>query len=189
MNWPMPDDRWNFQGARRPAPQVDGDVRMTYQVADALLADDRTRNQRISVEVQNGVVLLGGTVRDQQTAEVVTALVRQAPGVRDVCNAMRTRAKTTLEPDDVALATSGHRESEAFDEIVATLSPREGPSHPRAEATWRMPGQVRLFLVAVVMLLLGWLVMKLGWPGVLIACGVGAVMVEIYARRRRKNRK
>jgi len=89
-----------------------------------------------------------------------------------VCNAMRTRVKETPDVDEGSLATCGQREFEAFDEIVATLSPREAPGDPRAESTWRMPGQIRLFLVAVVVLLLGWLVMKLGWPGVLIACGL-----------------
>ena len=35
---------------------------------------------------------------------------------------------------------------------------------------------------------MGWLVLELGRPGVLIACGVSAGMVEKYVRRRR-NRK
>jgi hypothetical protein len=181
MMWPLPDEGWGFQGAQRPPESVDRDVRLTGEVADALLADERTRQQRVTVEVQNGVVLLSGTVPDARTAEVVTALVRQVPSVRDVSNTMRTRVKEALEPDEGALATSGQRESDSFDEIVATLSPRE-------ESTRRMPGQVRLFLVAVLLLLLGWLVMKLGSPGVLIACAVGAVMLEMNFRRRRKNR-
>jgi hypothetical protein len=124
---------------------------------------------------------------------VVTALVRQVSGVRDVSNMMRTLVKETLEADEGVLATSGHRESDAFDEIVATLSTRESTreatSYPPAESTWRMPGEVRLFLVAVVLLLLGLLVMTLGSPGVLIACAVGAIMLEMSLRRRRKNRK
>jgi hypothetical protein len=189
MMWPLPDDGWGFQSARRPSASADRDVRLTYEVAEALLADDRTRQLRVTVEVQNGVVLLSGTVPDQHTAEVVTALVRQVSGVRDVSNMMRTLVKETLEADEGVLATSGHRESDAFDEIVATLSTSEAMSYPPAESTWRMPGEVRLFLVAVVLLLLGLLVMTLGSPGVLIACAVGAIMLEMSLRRRRKNRK
>ena len=172
MNWPLPDDGWQFREAPQPAGEVDGDVRLTYRVADALLADDRTRNQRVSVEVQNGVVLLGGTVRDQPAAELVTALVRRVPGVRDVCNAMRTRVRTTVEPD---------RESEAFDKIVAALSIEEAP--PRAG---RPAQPVLVLLVATVLLVLGGLVLSLGWPGALIACGVGAGLLEMGLRRRKK---
>jgi hypothetical protein len=182
MMWPWPDESWGFPGAQRPPRSVHPDVRLTYEVADALLADDRTRRQPVTVEVQNGVVLLSGTVPDRRTAEVVTALVRQVPRVRDISNTMRTRVKQALEADEGAPATSGHRESDAFDEIMATLSPRE-------ESTGRMPGQVRLFFVAVVVLLLGWLVMKLGTPGVLIAVGVSVVMLGMTLRRRRRNRK
>jgi hypothetical protein len=188
MMWPLPDDGWYPQGSRRPHPGVDGDVRLTYEVADALLTDDRTRRQRITVEVQNGVVLLSGIVHDQRTAEVVAAVVRQVPGVRDVCNSVRTRVKETSETDNGAVATSGRRESEAFDEIVAALSLRDGPSYPPAGPSRRLPGQALLLLVALILLPLGWLVLKLGWPGLLIACGVGAVLVEMSSRRRRKNR-
>jgi hypothetical protein len=190
MMWPLPGDGWNFQGARRPGRGDDADVRLTYEVADALLGDERTRRQRVTVEVQNAVVLLSGTVQDQQTAEVVIAVVRQVPGVRDICNSLRTRVTETPEADHGALATSGQRESEVFDEIVAAMSPPETSSHPRESSTRRMPGQAHVLLVAVVLLLLGWLVMKLGWPGLLIACGVAAGMVEMRVRRRRReNRK
>jgi len=188
MMWWLPDDGWGVQGARRRSESVDRDVRLTYEVADALLADDRTRQQRVTVEVQNGVVLLSGTVHDQHTAEVVTALVRQVPGVRDVSNTIRPRVKEALEADEGALATSGQRESDAFDDIVATLSPHEGPSSPRAGSTGGSSGLERVFLAAMILLLLGWLVMMWGWPGLLIACGVSAVMVEMNSRRRRRNR-
>jgi hypothetical protein len=165
MMWPWPDESWGFPGAQHPPRSVHPDVRLTYEVADALLADDRTRHQRVTVEVQNGVVLLSGTVPDRRTAEVVTAVARRVPGVRDISDTMR----------------GGHREPDAFDEIVATLS-------ARVDATGRMPGRGRVLLVAVVLLLLGWLVMKLGTPGVLIAVGVSAAMLELTLRRRRKNR-
>lgn len=166
MMWPWPDDGWGLPGAQRPPRSVHPDVRLTYEVADALLADDRTRRQRITVEVQNGVVLLSGTVPDRRTADVVTAVVCAVPGVREVSDTMR----------------GGRRESDTFDEIVAALS-------PRAEPTRRIPGRGRVLLVAVVLLLLGWLVMSLGTPGVLIAIGVGAAMLEMTLRRRRKGRK
>src|SRR5687768_837201 len=102
MMWPWPDDGWGFPDSRRPHPEIDRDVRLTYEVADALLADDRTRQQRVTVEVQNGVVLLSGTVHDQHTAEAVTALIRQVPGVRDVSNTMRIRVRRRLESDEGA---------------------------------------------------------------------------------------
>jgi hypothetical protein len=185
--WSLPDDGWGFQGARPPRPDIDRDLRLAYEVADALLADDRTRRLRVTVEVQHGVVLLGGTVHDQHTAEVATAVVRQVPGVRDVCNALRTRVTAAPEADGGALATSGQRESEAFDEIVASL--RDDSSGPSAGPSRRLPGRTQLLLVALVLLPLAWLVLTLGWPGLLIACGVGAAMVKMNARHRRKSRK
>jgi hypothetical protein len=188
MTWPLPDDGWGFQGARRPPPEIDRDVRLTYEVADALLADDRTRCLRVTVEVQNGVVLLSGTVHDQRTKEVATALVRRVLGVRDVRNALRTRVKAGPEADNCALATSGQGEPDAFDEIVASLSLHDNSSAPSAGSSRRQPAMVQLLTVALILLPLGWLVLTLGWPGLLIACGVGAVMVEMNARRRRKNR-
>lgn len=189
MMWPLPDEGWGFPGARRPHPEIDRDVRLTYQVADALLADDRTRNLRVTVEVQNGVVLLSGTVQDQHTAEVVTAVVRQVTGVREVCNAVRTRVREAFNADEGALATIGQRESEAFDQIVAALSNRDDPSDSAAGSPKWPSGRERLLLVAAVLLLLGWLVMTWGWPGLLIACGVGAGVVEMNSRRRRRNRR
>jgi hypothetical protein len=186
MMWPLPDDGSGFQGARRPPAEIDRDVRLTYEVADALLADERTRRLRVTVEVQCGVVLLSGTVHDQQTAEAATAVVGQVAGVRDVCNAVRTRARTAPEADRGALATSGQRDSEAFGEIVASLSLHDGSPGPPAAPRRRLPGTTQLLVVALILLPLAWLVLTLGWPGLLIACGVGAVMLEMNARRRAK---
>jgi hypothetical protein len=89
---------------------------------------------------------------------------------------------------DTELATGGRRDSESFDEIVASLSTSGGAASRPATASRRASGRARLLRTSVLLLLLGWLVLELGWPGVLIACGVGAGMVEMHVRRRR-NRK
>jgi hypothetical protein len=82
----------------------------------------------------------------------------------------------------------GQRESEAFDEIVASLSLHDGSPGPAAGPSRRLPGRTQLLLATLILLPLAWLVLALGWPGLLIACGAGAVMVGMNARRR-KNRK
>jgi osmotically-inducible protein OsmY len=64
------------------------DVRLTYEVTQRLQADARTRDPRITVEVQNGVVIHDGTVGDTEVKQLAADTARDTPGVRDVCNAL-----------------------------------------------------------------------------------------------------
>jgi hypothetical protein len=188
MMWPLPDDGWFSNGTRRPHRPDDPDVRLTHEVADALLADERTRRQRITVEVQNRVVLLSGVVDCPQTREVATAVVRHVPEVRDVCNGLRPQAGHTAVAGSAALLTTERSESDTFDEIATELRAPKPLSDEPARRTRRLPGLVLVVIVAVISLLFGVLLAILGWPILLIGCMVGMVIAQMVFPRRRPTR-
>ncbi len=184
MMWPFPDDG-SFPPRSRRSHTDDPDVRLTYDVAEALTADDRTRRQRITVEVQNRVVLLGGAVDSPQTADVAVAVARNVIGVRDVCDGLRPRTRTAPTDDAGPLASAGRSERQAFEEIVADLA-APVPSQDSRDRTGSRPDGVVVVLLTSLCLLLGVLMAILGWLGVLIACAVGVVAVERLQSRRRR---
>jgi osmotically-inducible protein OsmY len=67
MVWPWPDDGSIPYGGRPARRAEDADVRLAREVTDKLLTDDRTRRQRIVVDVQDRVVLLTGVVDTRPT--------------------------------------------------------------------------------------------------------------------------
>jgi hypothetical protein len=148
MMWPLPNDGSFPYGPREPHRAEGPELRLTYQVAEALLADDRTRRQRITVEVQNRVVLLTGVVDCQQTREAAITVTRAVPDVRDVCDGLRMRvAGAPFEPGTSAI--TGLSVADAFDEIVAGLDADE-PSPERPVGEERQLGGILLVLLAAV---------------------------------------
>jgi hypothetical protein len=180
MVWLPPGDGPFSAG---PGRTDDPDMRLTYEVVEALRTDDRVRRQRITVEVQNRVAILSGSVDCRQTAETVIAVVRDVPGVRDVCDGLRAREPAV---DGGPGDTKVRSVRQEFDAIVADLALHES-SRPSAAGTGsRLPGIVVLRLLASCLLPIVVLATVTGWLGVLIACAVGAVAVEMMQARRRR---
>jgi hypothetical protein len=162
MMWPLPNDGSFPYGPRKPLRAEGPDVRLTYQVAEALLADNRTRRQRITVEVQNRVVLLTGVVDCQQTRAAAITVTRAVPEVRDICDGLRMRV-TGAPYDSGTSAITELSVADTFDEIVAGLSADESsPERPAGEER-RLSGLVLVLLIAVACLLVGALMMH--WDG------------------------
>jgi len=65
------------------------DASVTAQVKLTLLRNRSTSAVRTDVETDNGVVMLQGTARNQAEIDLVTKLVRDIPGVKDVKNQMK----------------------------------------------------------------------------------------------------
>lgn len=86
LPWPFPDDD-AFPTA--PAPPTEDDTRIAAEVAQRLAGNRFTRRQRISVEVQNRVVILVGTVDTPDVRVTAGNLAWRVPGVADVCNVLR----------------------------------------------------------------------------------------------------
>jgi hypothetical protein len=180
MVWLPPDDGPFSAG---PDRTDDPDVRLTYEVVEALRTDARVGRQRITVEVQNRVAILRGTVDCRQIAETAIAVVRHVPGVRDVCDGLRSRAPAV---DGGPGATSARSVRREFDAIVAGLASEESSRQSPTGTGWRLPGIVVLRLLASFLLPILVVATVTGWPGVLIACVVGAVAVEMMRVRRRR---
>ena len=89
MTWPMPDDdpnRWNDQQFRQRSTR---DARLACLIVEELVADTRISSQPIGVEVQNGVVVLTGTVDTSTTRDLIACTARDVNGVADVCNVLQ----------------------------------------------------------------------------------------------------
>ncbi len=132
----------------RPAGARSLDDRLAQQVGERLCADPELRRQHLRVEVQNGVVLLSGTVDSPTGAESAVRLARTTDGVRDVCNALHLPRPRTAEASaprrdgrlpQVAEPRGGNETS--FEAIAAKLMadhPSLGSrlSMPQSRAVW-----------------------------------------------------
>jgi len=98
MMWPWADGDPFATGGRRFPAMDNADVRLTYEVTQRLQADARTRDARITVEVQNGVAILDSTVGDIEVKQLAADTARDTPGVRDVCNALLAGADRAENP-------------------------------------------------------------------------------------------
>ncbi|MEU4569803.1 BON domain-containing protein [Micromonospora sp. NPDC023956] len=88
LPWPLPDENAHpFEPF--PTPPTDDDTRLAVAVTRRLLGNRLTRRQRITVEVQNRVVILAGTVETPDVRFTAGELAWGAAGVADVCNALR----------------------------------------------------------------------------------------------------
>jgi osmotically-inducible protein OsmY len=109
-----PDQVRPVGGHRGKGPQgyVRSDDRIREDASQALADDDYVDATHVEVVVQNGVVLLTGTIEDRRTKKRVEAIVERVPGVRDVQNHLRLRgnpaAVSTVDPDETEAETK-HR--------------------------------------------------------------------------------
>ncbi|MCA2219026.1 BON domain-containing protein [Jidongwangia harbinensis] len=180
--WPWPEDRSTPYGDGSSRRTEDADVRLAREVTDKLLTDDRTRRQRITVDVQDRVVLLTGVVDSRPTRAVAGAVVRDVYGVRDVCNGVRTRVGG-VPPDTAGAPTADLMDVDAFDEMVACLQSPSPAGDGPGRTTRRQRGLRLVLLLAIACLPLGVLMVAFGWAGMLIACGIGALIVERLLHR------
>jgi hypothetical protein len=118
---PLPfDDGSAFD--RRPGRAVEPDVELTFRVIQRIFDDPRLAGQRVTVQAQNGVVTLLGTVSGLYARVTAADLARETPGVSDICN--------RLELARTADVTAAVARPDAFDEIVAGWD-EIGPGTPR----------------------------------------------------------
>ncbi|MFE0591381.1 BON domain-containing protein [Micromonospora echinospora] len=88
LPWPFPDDDAH-PSEPLPTPPTDDDTRLAAEVTQRLSGNRFTRRQRIVVEVQNRVVILGGTVESPDVRLTAGELAWGVRGVADVCNTLR----------------------------------------------------------------------------------------------------
>ncbi|WP_229075867.1 BON domain-containing protein [Actinoplanes sp. DH11] len=143
---------------RSPSDDDGPDTRLAHQVSTRILEEPRLLGSSITVQVQNRVVDLAGTVGSLYARITAADLARSTPGVADVCNRLRlTRAA------DVSAAP------EPFDEIVARWADepadRGGPVAASPGSTFRFGAAAT---AGVAMLL--WLVVvpEFGAAGLLV---------------------
>ncbi|UQU62628.1 BON domain-containing protein [Couchioplanes caeruleus] len=67
-------------------PWDEDDRELVAHVAGQLVADTRIQGRHVQVTVQNGVVILEGTVESAAIREAAGRQVWAVPGVQDVCN-------------------------------------------------------------------------------------------------------
>jgi hypothetical protein len=174
--WPFPEEGPSSEGRRRFPATDDPDVCLTYQVADALLRDGRTRHQRVTVRVHNRVVLLSGTVDRGFLKQAVGDTARDIPGVIDVCNAVRVTGDLSDRPDG----------ADEFDSIVAGLR-AENP--PGAERILEPSGSVIAWsaLAAVTWGFLTLLMVTSQWTAVALTCLIAVMVLAVAGRRRQQS--
>lgn len=155
------------------------DVRVALLVREALARDETIAGQSVAVEVQNGVVILTGTVDSRTTRREVGDTARCMNEVIDVCNVLRVSAPSDRPVGPSPTSSTPHpSDDELFQDIVirATTTPADFSLNPRS----------RLLTVAMAMALwtaLTLLIVWLAWPGVLIAVGLAAVIPYVLRRR------
>lgn len=178
MMWPLPDDG-SFSDRRRPQPANDPDLQLAYSVAIRMAANPELQHQRITIEVQNRVVLLSGTVDSQGTQQTAGDTARQVDGVRDVCNDIRVD-RPADQPAAAVTATSSH---DPFDQITQRLSAELRPAG-RASRRLRRLGVV--VLAALLWAALSVLMVRDAWISVAVTCAVAAVAVHFAHGRRHR---
>ncbi|GAA0804979.1 BON domain-containing protein [Spirilliplanes yamanashiensis] len=169
MGWPFPDDGYPDWARRRLPPADDPDVRLTYRVAQELAADELLRGQRITVEVQQGVVLLTGSVDGERARATAGSAARAVAGVRDVSNALRVPGAGGAAP-----GTGVPR----FEDVVDGLRVAERRRWPRRAAV-AVPAAVVWAALCVLMV-------EFGALGVAVTCVAVAVTATAVAGSRRQ---
>lgn len=189
MMWPFPDDGSFDSPSRGPRGADNPDTRLTHLVADRLLTDPLTRRQPITVEVQNQVVLLTGTVDCAETKRAAGDAARRTSGVHDVQNGLRVHPvqppMSPTVPSRTGPARNDTDDGQQFDEIVAGLTTDDRTSVGRTGALRQRTTVTLLVLfAALTWAVLSILMVRHGWIGVLVACAVGAMALAIrYLRR------
>jgi osmotically-inducible protein OsmY len=75
----------------KTADDMDGQIR--DHLKDAIKADQVLRDRDIDFDVNNGVVTVKGEVRTAAEKNRVSEIVRSAPGVKDMANALEIKPK------------------------------------------------------------------------------------------------
>jgi osmotically-inducible protein OsmY len=75
----------------KSADDLDGDIRS--HLKDAVNDDQTLRDRDINFDVNNGVVTVKGEVRTAAEKTRVSEIVRSAPGVKDMANALEIKPK------------------------------------------------------------------------------------------------
>ena len=174
LTWPTPDDGSfpTFPGDRRPA---DGpDARLTHEVAARVRAGDPAHRQRITVEVQNGVAILSGTVVSSAARRAAVAAALGVPGVRDVCDALAV-------PDEQAPPAG---DLNVFEVLVATPD-LKGRRRPAPSATLLL-GLLAVIITAAWVFCAVVLSTAVG-PVRAIVCGLVATVVAVVCHRGRRS--
>ena len=85
---PLFDDSYDRRPPQPHRPADHPDRQLTFLVVQRLVRVLGEAARQVTVEVQNRVVLLGGTVDSAATAEAVGGLVWDVPSVADVRNSL-----------------------------------------------------------------------------------------------------
>jgi hypothetical protein len=174
---PSSDDRWLNRQIR---PATGPDVELTCRVIENILHDPRLDGELITVEVQNGVVNLIGTVNSLYARVEAADLARSTPGVADICN------RLTLARVSDATADLQELERDPFDEIVAGWYTRR-PDARRTQGYWqRPPAEVLRAAAGALAAAAGilWLALTPLHPGagfVVVLCLTGAAALAVMA--------
>lgn len=114
-----------FDDGTRPANG--SDVSLTCQVIERILDDPRLAGEHITVEVQNRVITLSGSVSSLYARITAAELARSTPGATDLCNRLRLArvadATTAIIPD-------------AFDELIAQWNEPAVDARPDRPGWW-----------------------------------------------------
>lgn len=147
MTWPIPGDGFPYERWSRPATHPEAAA--AWRVLTRLRDDALLRDERITVEVQNRVAILHGTVRSAQARDVATRLARGVDTVDEVSNRLRlARRRTEKTPSE---ATT---DPDPFDDIVRHLTDGTADGPGRAAQASRVAVALSLPLAAVCALLL-----------------------------------
>jgi osmotically-inducible protein OsmY len=73
------------------ADDMDGGIKS--HLKDMISADTQLKNRDIDFDVNNGVVTVKGTVASAAEKNRVSQIVKEAPGVKDMANALEIKAK------------------------------------------------------------------------------------------------
>lgn len=157
------------------------DARLAQRIAALLRVHPQTRGARVTVEVQNGVVLLAGTVESTLLKQAVGDLARATGGVRDVCNMMSAvhadERPMTLQGEPAVVGFAGESDSDdisrRFDFIMARSFARAPVPRPRFWAAVFAGASAGWWLLVI-------LVMSVGWPGAVIGCMGAAAALRIF---------
>ncbi|MBU2670931.1 BON domain-containing protein [Actinoplanes bogorensis] len=142
------------------------DAELARRVAETFAADERFRRQPVAVQVQNGVVILTGTVESPEVYDSLTAVVRKTDGVRDLCDGLLVR--------------DGARQ---FGELAAQLALAPASTRrTRRGAPAAVAARAIMIATAVVIVLIE----VAGWLAALFGVGMLAWLADILLRRRER---
>ncbi|MGE3958825.1 MAG: BON domain-containing protein [Vicinamibacterales bacterium] len=97
---------------RGPRNYHRSDDRIREDVNECLTADPRIDASEIDVSVQNGEVILGGTVDERRTRRLAEEIIEDLPGVRDVRNEIKVSKGGRFGSDHDRSGAEGHRQDD-----------------------------------------------------------------------------